>query len=183
LVGTSHHDLLEHGAHVLGVVCRECPSHVVHRTLGVAHSGQALAPRCVALVLNGEEGNGGAGKALQVALIEFREGLVGSPLQGVIEVKVGGCGEPGHHARVGRVSRDVHVDLKASTPKLTVWVTMVCGSPGVAEMVKHVWEQGQKAETVQPIAAETSVGPEGGIGVVVHLSTTRKKRIIISSTE
>jgi hypothetical protein len=49
---------------------------VVHRTLGVAHSGQALTPNRVALILNRKQGNGSAGKAQQVALTELREGLV-----------------------------------------------------------------------------------------------------------
>jgi hypothetical protein len=88
--------------------------------LGVAHSDQALAPRRVALILNGEQGNGGARKAQQVALIELCEGLVGNPLQGVIEVVAAGRGEPGRHARVRRVSRDIHVDLTAAPPELMV---------------------------------------------------------------
>jgi hypothetical protein len=53
-VGTRRRDLLEHGAHVLGVACYERPPHVVRRTLEVTHSGQALAPRYVALILNRE---------------------------------------------------------------------------------------------------------------------------------
>jgi hypothetical protein len=118
-----------------------------------------------------------------VALTELHEGLVGSPLHGVIEVVTDGRGEPGHQALVGRVSRDVYVDLAASTPKLTVWVTMVRGSHRVAETVKHVLEQGRKAKMVQPVTTEPSVGPEGGVGVAIHLSITRKKQIIISSTE
>jgi hypothetical protein len=111
---------------------------VACRTLRVTHSGQALAPRRVALILDREHGNGSADKAQQVALIELHEGLVGSPLQGVVEVITGGRGEPGRHARVERVSRDVHVDLIASTPKLMVRATTVCGSPRVAQMVEHV---------------------------------------------
>jgi hypothetical protein len=94
---------------------------------------------------------------------------VGSPLHGVIEVITGGRGEPGCHARVRRVSRDVHVDLAASTPELMVRVITVRGSPRVAKMVKHVPEQGRKAQTVQPITTEPFVSPEGGVGVVVHL--------------
>jgi hypothetical protein len=169
--------------HVLGIACREHSPRVVHQMLAVTHSGQALAPRHVALILNREQGNGGAGKTRQVALTELHEGLVGSPLQGAIEVITGGRGEPGRHAQVRRVSRDIHVDLTTSTPELTVRVTTVRGSPCVAKTVKHVLEQGQEAGTVQPIATVPSVGLEGGIGVVVHLSTTRKKQIIISSTE
>jgi hypothetical protein len=148
---------------------------MVCRTLGVTHNGQALAPCRVALILNREQGNGGAGKAWQVALIELHEGLVGSPLQDVVEVITGDRGEPGCHARVGRVSRDVHVDLTASMLELTVRATTVRGSPRVAEMVKHVPKQARKARTVQLIATEPSVGPEGGVGVVIYLSTTRKK--------
>jgi hypothetical protein len=127
--------------------------------------------------------NGNAGKARQVVLIELHEGLVGSPIQGVIEVVAGGRGEPDRHARVRRVSRDVHVDLAASMSEIRVQVTTVRGSPRVAEMIKHILKQGRKAGTVQPVVTEPSVGPEGGVGVVVHLSTTRKKRIIISSIE
>jgi hypothetical protein len=134
---------------VLGVACRERPPHELCRTLGVAHSGQAL--------------------------IELRAGLVGNPLQGFVEVITGVHGELRCHARVGRVSQDVHMDLAASTPKLTIWVTTVCRSLHVAEMVKHVPEQCRKAGVVQPITTEPSVDPEGGVGLVVHLSTTRKK--------
>jgi hypothetical protein len=65
-----------------------------------------------------------------VALTELREGLVGSPLQSVIEVITCSRGEPGHHAQVGGVSRDVHVDHATSTLELTVR-----GSPSVAKTV------------------------------------------------
>jgi hypothetical protein len=75
------------------------------------------------------------------------------------------------------------VDLAASTAELMVRATMVCGSPRVATTVKHVPEQGQKAGTVQPVATKPSIGPEGCIGVVVHLSKIRKKQVTISSTE
>jgi hypothetical protein len=136
----------------------------------VTHSGQALAPHRIALVLDREQGNGSAGKARQVALTELYEGLVGNPLQGVIEIIAGGHGELDRHARVGRVSQDVHVDLAASTPELTVR-----GNPRVAKMVKHVPEQCRKARTVQPVITKPSIGPEGGVGVVVHLSTTRNE--------
>jgi hypothetical protein len=50
---------------VLGVACHKHPPHVVHRVLGVAHSGQALAPCRVALALDGEQGSGSTGKARQ----------------------------------------------------------------------------------------------------------------------
>jgi hypothetical protein len=125
---------------VLGVACRECLTRVARRTLGVIHSGQALVPRRVALVLDGEQGNSSTGKACKVALIELREGLVGNPLQSVVEVVAGGRGEPDRYNRVGGVSRDVRVDLAASTPKLTVWVATVRGSPHVVETVKHITE-------------------------------------------
>jgi hypothetical protein len=67
--------------------------------------------------------------------MELHEGLVDSPLQSVIEVVAPSCGEPGRHAWVGGVSRDVHVDLAASTPELMVWATTVRGSPRVAKIV------------------------------------------------
>jgi hypothetical protein len=109
-----------------------------------------------------------------VVLTELYEGLVGSPLQGVIEVIAGGCGAPGRHAQVGRVSQDVHVDLAVSMPELTVWTTTVRGCPRVAKTVKRVLEQGQPAGTVQPVTRKPSIGPEGSVGVVIHLSETRK---------
>jgi hypothetical protein len=129
---------------VLGVACRKYPPHVVSQTLAVVHSDQALTPRHVALVLDGEHG-----KARQVALREFHEGLVGSPLQSVVKVIIGSCGEPGLHAWVRGVSRDVHVDLTTSTLELTVQAAMVRGNPCVVEMVEHVLEQSCKAATVQ----------------------------------
>jgi hypothetical protein len=99
-----------------------------------------LAPHRIALVLNREQGVGGVDKVRQVALTELCEGLVGSPLQCVVEVITSDRGEPGRHARVRRVSRDIQVDLTASMPELTVGVTMVRGSPRVAKIVKHVLE-------------------------------------------
>jgi hypothetical protein len=60
---------------VLGVSCRECPPHVVGRKLGVANGGHALTPHHVALVLNGEQGNGGVAEGQQLELTELREDL------------------------------------------------------------------------------------------------------------
>jgi hypothetical protein len=153
----------------MGVACRERPPHMIHLMLRVTHSGQALAPCRVALVLDKEQGNGGASKARQVVLTELCDSLVGSPLQGVVKVIADDRGELGRHAQVRRVSRDVHMNLTVSTPELMVWVTTVHGSPRVAKTVKHVPEQGQKAGTMQLVATEPSVSPEGGIEVVVHL--------------
>jgi hypothetical protein len=51
-------------AHVLGVVCRECPTHVV---------GQKLTPYRVALVPNGEQGDDDVTEDRQVVLTELRE--------------------------------------------------------------------------------------------------------------
>jgi hypothetical protein len=62
------------------------------------------------------------------------------------------------------------MDLTTSTPEL-----MVHGSPHVAKTVKHVPEQGRKARTVQPITMESSVSPEGGLGVVIHLSNNKEE--------
>jgi hypothetical protein len=50
-------------------------------------------------------------------------------------------------------------------------------------MVEHVPEQSRKAEMVQPIATKPSIGPKGGVGVVIHLSEIRKKQINTSSIE
>jgi hypothetical protein len=55
------------------------------------------------------------------------------------------------------------------------------GGPRVAKAVQHVPEEGGKTGAVQPVTTELSVGSEGGIGVVVHLSKTREKQINISS--
>jgi hypothetical protein len=59
---------------------------MVGQELGVTDGGHALTPHCVALVPNGEQDNGGVTENWQVVLIELREGLVGSPLQSVVEV-------------------------------------------------------------------------------------------------
>jgi hypothetical protein len=77
LVVASHRELLKHGAHVLGVACCERLTRVEGRKLGVANGGHALTPHRIALILNGEQGDGGTVEAWQVALIELREGLVG----------------------------------------------------------------------------------------------------------
>jgi hypothetical protein len=75
------------------------------------------------------------------------------------------------------------MDLAAPKPKLTVRATMVHGNPCVAKMVQHIPKQGGKIRAVQPVTTEPSVGSEGGIGVVAHLSKIREKRINISSIE
>jgi hypothetical protein len=76
------------------------------------------------------------------------------------------------------VSWDIHVDPKASMLKLTVRAATIRESPRVTEMVQHVSEQGRKLGTVQPIATVPSVGSEGGVGVVVHLSKKHKYTLI-----
>jgi hypothetical protein len=103
--------LLNEVAHVLGVTCREHPTRMVGRELGVADGHHALTPHSVALILNGEQGDGGVAEDQQVALKEPGEVLVGSPLQSVIEVVTLSCGKPSHHGRGGGVSQNVHMDL------------------------------------------------------------------------
>jgi hypothetical protein len=156
---------------------------MVGRKLGVTDGGHVLTPHCVALVSNRDQGNGGITENWQVVLIELRESLVGSPLQSVVEVVTPSCGKPSRHGQVGGVSRNVHMDLAASQPKLTVCVATVHGKPRVAEMVQHDPEQGGKFGAVQPITTEPSVGSKDGVGIVIHLSKIREKRVNISSIE
>jgi hypothetical protein len=75
------------------------------------------------------------------------------------------------------------MDLVAPQPELTVWAAMVHGNPRVAKVVQHVPEQGEKTGVVQPVTTEPSIGSEGGVGIVIHLSKTRKKWNNISSME
>jgi hypothetical protein len=110
-----------------------------------------------------------------VALIELHEGLVGSPLQSVVEVITSSRGKPSRHGQVGGVSQNVHVDLAAPQPELMVRTATVRGEPRVAEAVQHVLKQGGEPGAVQPVTTEPSVGSKGGIGVVIHLSKTREK--------
>jgi hypothetical protein len=174
-VSIHHCDLLKQGAHMLGIAGRERPTRMVGRKLGVADSGHTLTPHCVALILNGEQGDGGVTEDRQVALTELREGLVGSPLQSVIEVIAPSHGKPSRSGWVGGVSRNVHMDLAVPQPKLIVRAATVHGKPRVAEAVQHVSEQGGKSGAVQSITTEPSVGSKGGIGVVIDLSKTREK--------
>jgi hypothetical protein len=160
---------------VLGVTCVKRPTRMVGRKLGVADGGHALTPHRVALILNGEQGNGGVTENWQVALTELREGLVGSPLQSVIEVVTPSRGKPSRHGRVGGVSRNVHMDLAAPQPELMVRMATVRGKPRVAEAVQHVPKQSRKPGAVQPVTPEPSVGSKGGVGVIIHLSKTREK--------
>jgi hypothetical protein len=178
-----HYDLLKQGAHVLGVACGKRPTRMVGRKLGVADGGHALTPHRVALVPNGKEGNGGVAENRQVAVTELHEGLVGSPLQSVIKVVTLSRGKPSRHGRVGGVSRNVHVDLAASQPELTVRMTTVCGEPHVAKVVQHVPKQGGEPGAVQPITIEPSIGSKGGVGVVILLLKTMEKQNNISSIE
>jgi hypothetical protein len=131
---------------VLGVVCHECPTCKVGRKLGVTDGGHTLTPHHVALVLNGEQGDSGVIEDRQVALTELREGLVGSPLKSVVEVVTPSCGKPSRHGRVGGVRWNVHMDLAAPQPELTIWAATVCGKTHVVEAVQHILEQGGKPE-------------------------------------
>jgi hypothetical protein len=146
--------------------------------LGVTNGGHALTPNCVALVPNVEQGDGDVTENQHVALTELCEGLVGSPLQSVVEVIASSRGKPSRHSHVSEVSRNVHMDLEAPQPKLMVRMATVCGNPHVAKAVQHVLEQGGKTGAVQPITMEPSVGSEGGIGVVVHLSKLGRNKSI-----
>jgi hypothetical protein len=71
------------------------------------------------------------------------------------------------------------MDLTAPKPELTVWAAMVRENPHVAKAVQHVPKQGGKTGAVQPVTTEPSVGFEGGVGVVIHLSKIGEKRINI----
>jgi hypothetical protein len=176
-------DLLKQGAHVLGVAGRECPTRMVGQKLQVTNGGYALTPHRVALILNGEQGDGCVTEDRQVALIELREGMVGSPLQSVIDVITLSHGKPSHHGRVSGVSWNVHMDLAMPQPELTVWAAAIRGKPCVAEAVQHITEQGGKLRAVQPVTTESSISSKGGVGVVIHLSEIREKQINISSIE
>jgi hypothetical protein len=156
---------------------------MVGRMLGLTNGGHMLTPHHVALIPKGEQGNGGVTEDRQVVLTELREGLVGSPLQSVVEVVTSSHGKPSHHSQVSGVSRNVHMDLEAPYPELMVQTATVCGNPRAAKAVQHVPEQGGKTGVVQPVTTEPSVSSKGGIGVVVHLSKTREKQINISSIE
>jgi hypothetical protein len=125
---------------MLGVACRERPIRVVGRKLGVANGGHALTPHRVALILNGEQGDGSAIEDRQVVLTELCEGLVGSPLQSVVDVIAPSRGEPSHHGRDSGVSWNVHMDLTTPKQKLMVQVTMVRRGPRVAKTVQHIPE-------------------------------------------
>jgi hypothetical protein len=160
---------------VLGVACRERPTHMVGRKLGVTNSGNTLTPHCIALIMDGEQGNGGVTENWQVALTELHEGLVGSLLQSVVEVITPSRGKLSRHCRVSGVSQNVHMDLGAPQPKLMVWEATVHRKLRVAKTVQHIPEQGGKPRAVQPVATELSVSSKGGVGVVVHLLKIRGK--------
>jgi hypothetical protein len=108
-------------------------------------------------------------------LTELHEGLVGSPLQSVVDVIASSRGKLSHHSRVSGVSRNVHMDLTVLQPKLPVRTATVCRNPRVAKAVQHVPEQGGKTGAMQPITTEPSVGSKDGAGVVIHLLKTREK--------
>jgi hypothetical protein len=179
-VSAHRYDLLKQGAHVLGVACGKRPTHMVCRKLMVVDGGHALTPHHIALIPNGEQGNGSVTENRQVALTKLHEGLVGSPLQSVVEVVTPSRGKPSHHAQV---SWNFHMDLAAPQPELMVRAAAIRRKPRVAKAVQHVPEQGQKPGAVQPVTTESSVGSKGGVGVVIHLLKTREKQINISSIE
>jgi hypothetical protein len=121
---------------------------MVGQKLGIANGGHTLTPHRIALILNRERGDDGVIEDQQVVLTELREGLVGSPLQSVIEVVASSRGKPSHHSRVSGVSQNVHMVLAMPQSKLTMWTTTVCGNPCVAKAVQHISEKGGKIEAV-----------------------------------
>jgi hypothetical protein len=58
-VSARRRDLLKQGAHVLGVACGKHPTRMVGQKLRVADGSHAFTPHRVALIPNGEQGNGG----------------------------------------------------------------------------------------------------------------------------
>jgi hypothetical protein len=148
---------------------------MVGQKLEVTDGSHALTPHRVALIPNGEQGNGGVVENRQVALIELREGLVGSPLQSVIEVVTPNHGKPSRHCRVGGVSQNVDMKLAAPQPELMLRAATIRRKPHVAEAVQHVLEQGGKPGVLQPITMEPFIGSKGGVGLVIYLSETREK--------
>jgi hypothetical protein len=52
-------DLLKQGAHMLGIAGREHPTRMVGQKLRVANSSYVLTPHHIALISNGEQGDGG----------------------------------------------------------------------------------------------------------------------------
>jgi hypothetical protein len=174
-VSTRCRDLLKQGVHVLGVACGKRPTRMVGRRLGVADGSHALTPYLVALIPNRKQGNGDVIENRQVVLTELHEGLVDSPLRSVVKVVTSSRGKPNRHGWVGGVSRNIHMDLAAPQPELTVRTATVRGKPCVAKVVQHVPEQGGKPGAVQPVTTEPSVGSKGGVGVVIHLPKIREK--------
>jgi hypothetical protein len=154
---------------MLGVACHERPTRVVGRKLRVANGSHTLTPHRVALVPNGEQGDGNVAEDWQVGFTELREGLVDNPLQSVIEVIASSCGKPNRHSQVSGVSQNVHMDLVVPQLELTVRAATVCRNPHVVKAVQHVMKKGGKTRAVQPITMEPSVGSEGDVGVVTHL--------------
>jgi hypothetical protein len=75
------------------------------------------------------------------------------------------------------------MDHATPQPELMAQTATVHRNPCVAKAVQHVLEQGGKTKAVQPVTTEPSIGSEGGVGVVVHLSKIREKRINISFIE
>jgi hypothetical protein len=128
-------DLLKQGVHMLGIACGKRPTRMMGRKLEVADGGYTLTPHHIALIPNGEQGDGDVVEDRQVAITELREGLVGSLLQNVVEVVTLSRGKPSRHGRVGRVSQNVHMDLAAPQPELMVRAGVIHGKPHVAEAV------------------------------------------------
>jgi hypothetical protein len=135
---------------VLGVASSKRPTYMVGRKLGVANGGHALTSHRIALIPNGEQGNGGVTENRQVTLTELHEGLMGSPLQSVIEVVTPSRGKRSRHGRVSGVSQNVYMDLAVPQPKLMVRTAAVRRKPRVAKTVQHVPEQGGKPGRCNP---------------------------------
>jgi hypothetical protein len=65
---------------MLGIPCSERPTIMVSQQRGVTDGSHAPRPSIVVLILNGEQGNGGASSVLQLSLTELRVGLLDNPL-------------------------------------------------------------------------------------------------------
>jgi hypothetical protein len=110
--------------HVLSIQSGHCITCMKHQLCLITGGFHSPPPSLIALVPDGEQGNGSVGGVQKVLLTKHLERLVCYHLQRVAHVMPAVRHGPSHLARLLRVERDVKANLAMPNPELVENMTV-----------------------------------------------------------